>query len=75
VYFLHQPSSIYFRFAVVTGMIYGLAVWLLNYQKFYAATYKRKKMRLLELRNENLPPMSREEHETLQQRLKEVQMR
>ena len=65
IYYLHQPSSINFRLVFCSGLIYWLSVMILNYQYYYASTYKRKKMRLLELRNQNLPPMSREEHDLL----------
>ena len=49
VYFMHQPSSINLRLLIVTGMIYGLGVSLLSYQRYYAEVFKRKRMRLLEL--------------------------
>lgn len=54
IYFLHQPSSINFRLFACYGLVYGLSVMILNYQNYFGATYKRKKMRLLELRSQNL---------------------
>lgn len=65
VYFMHQPSSINLRLLIVTGMIYGLGVSLLSYQRYYAEVFKRKRMRLLELQNANMPPMTREESDLL----------
>jgi hypothetical protein len=49
VYFMHQPSSINLRLFIITGMIYGLGVALLSYQKYYAEVFKRKRMRMIEL--------------------------
>jgi hypothetical protein len=46
---MHQPSSINLRLFIITGMIYGLGVALLSYQKYYAEVFKRKRMRMIEL--------------------------
>lgn len=65
VYFMHQPSSINLRLLIVTGMIYGFGVVLLGYQRYYAEVFKRKRMRIIELQNANLPSMTREESDLL----------
>jgi hypothetical protein len=70
IYFLHQPSSIFFRYAVCTCMMYYLAVVLSNYQRYYSDTYKRKRMRLLEIEDASIPQMSREEHRLLNESAK-----
>lgn len=65
IYFLHQPGSLNFRFFVLFGSTYLFAGQILNYQMYFSTVYKRKRMRLLELYNNNLPPQSREEHENM----------
>lgn len=49
VYFMHQPSSMNLRLFIVTGMMYGFALVLINYQKYYAEIFKRKRIRIIEL--------------------------
>ena len=51
-------------------MAYYLAVILSNYQRYFAETYKRKRMRLLEIEDASIPPMTREEHDLLNQQAK-----
>ena len=65
VYFMHQPSSINLRFLIVTGIMYGFVLVLVNHQKYYAEVFKRKRIRNIELQNSNMPPMTREENELL----------
>lgn len=45
------------------GVLYVLATLTMHQQLRYAETYKRKRMRMLELYQEANPPMEREESE------------
>ena len=65
IYYLHQPSSTMFRFFICSAIVYWFAIQHLAYQRYFAATYKRKKVRLLELRAQHLPQIEREEHDIL----------
>jgi hypothetical protein len=65
VYYLHQPSSLNFRLVACSALLYWFSVQVLSYQQYYASVYRRKKMRLLELRNANCPQMTREEFDLL----------
>jgi hypothetical protein len=51
-------------------MAYYLAVVLSNYQRYYSETYKRKRMRLLEIEDASIPPISREEHDLMNESAK-----
>lgn len=65
VWFLHQPSSLHFRLVACMALLYWFSVQVLAYQEYYASVYRRKKMRLLELRNSNCHQMTREEYDLL----------
>lgn len=67
VYFMHQPNSVYFRLTICACVTYVLCAMMLNYQRYYARVYKRKMMRLFEMRNDNMVTMSDEEHDVLQE--------
>ena len=63
IYFLHQPNSIYIRFIAISAVIYWFSVTMYNYQMYLGSVYKRKKIRLMELNNQEKPLPSREEEE------------
>lgn len=75
VYFLHQPSSINLRLAFTMGLMYYLAVLIADNQKYVATVYKRKRMRLIDINNDNMPLHNEEEHKLLVTNMKANQFR
>ena len=65
VYFMHQPNSVNLRFFFISCMLFAFCHVLLDYQRYYARTYKRKYLRILEMRSMNMHPMTDEEHELI----------
>ena len=75
VYFLHQPSSFNLRLVFTMGLMYYLAVLVADNQRYVATVYKRKRMRLIDINNDNLPLHSEEEHKLLVSNMKANQYR
>ena len=53
IYYMHQPQSLFLRFTLVTCLGLWFSSLAMDYQKYFGATYRRKKSRLLELKNMN----------------------
>ena len=55
---------------IALSMTYVLHLFHARSNVSYSEAYKRKRLRLIELQNSNLPPVSREEHELTQEMLR-----
>ena len=62
-YYLQQPRSMQVRLLFLLGLSYVLFIIHSNNLTQYSSAYKRKRMRIIEIQNANLPPVSREEWE------------
>jgi len=60
-YYLQQPRSMQVRLIFLLGLSYVFYIIHSNNLTQYSTAYKRKRMRMIEIQNANLPPISREE--------------
>jgi len=68
---MHQPQSIFLRLTLITCLGLWFSNVAMDYQKYFGATYRRKKSRLLELKNMNNHAMTREEYEWLNKKARD----
>jgi len=63
VYYMHQPQSTGLKFFLLLLWWYPMSLYITHDLKKHGDVYKRKRMRKLDFDKNNLPPLSKQEHE------------